>query len=209
MTRQRIRIQFRKGDDLRFISHRDLVRVFERMFRRIGLKLRMSEGFHPKVKMSFPSALGLGMEGAAEIMEFELEDWTALDRLIELFAKHAPAGLNIFSAVEIDPQQPKPRVESFTYRIPVPSEKLNQVKNAIERFQNQLTCLIEREDRKEPIDVRVGLQSLDLVDDELVICLRHTPTASVRPREVLDLLELTDLEREGYYLTRTAVNLAS
>ena len=46
MSRQRVQIRFRKHDDLRFIGHRDLLRTLERLFRRAGLKLRMSEGFH-------------------------------------------------------------------------------------------------------------------------------------------------------------------
>ena len=69
---QRLRIRFRKEGDLRWISHRDLVRTVERLCRRAELALRMSEGFHPKPKMSFPSALALGIEGRGEVMELEL-----------------------------------------------------------------------------------------------------------------------------------------
>ena len=54
MVRQRVRIRFRKQGDLRLIGHRDLVRCLERLFRRAGLPLGMSEGFHPKPRMSFP-----------------------------------------------------------------------------------------------------------------------------------------------------------
>ena len=72
--RQRVRIHFQKVGDLRWISHRDLVRVFERIFRRAGLKLSMSEGFHPKARMSFPSALALGIAGQDEVMDVELAE---------------------------------------------------------------------------------------------------------------------------------------
>ena len=60
MIRQRVRIRFPKQDDLRLISHRDLMRAWERLFRRAGVALSMSEGFHPKPRMSFPSALAVG-----------------------------------------------------------------------------------------------------------------------------------------------------
>ena len=63
--RQRVRIRFRKSGDLRLIGHRDLVRAWERAFRRAALPLGMSEGFHPKPRMSIPAALGLGIEGLA------------------------------------------------------------------------------------------------------------------------------------------------
>ncbi|HBO42708.1 MAG TPA: hypothetical protein DD670_01970 [Planctomycetaceae bacterium] len=62
-VRQRVRIRFSKQGDLRLIGHRDLVRVMERLFRRAELPLGMSQGFHPKPRMSFPTALALGIGG--------------------------------------------------------------------------------------------------------------------------------------------------
>ncbi len=79
MIRQRVRIRFRKEDDLRLISHRDLVRTLERLFRRAELPLGMSEGFHPKPRMSFPSALAVGIAGTDEVMELELSQQRTAD----------------------------------------------------------------------------------------------------------------------------------
>ena len=59
----RIRIRFTKKGDLRLLSHRDLVRAFERLFRRVGVELAMSQGFHPRPLMTFPDALALGIAG--------------------------------------------------------------------------------------------------------------------------------------------------
>ena len=70
--RHRVRIWFRKAGDLRFISHRDLVRTWERIFRRAELQLSRSEGFHPKPRMSFPAALAVGIAGTHELVEIEL-----------------------------------------------------------------------------------------------------------------------------------------
>ena len=72
--RHRARITFRKHGDLRFIGHRDLVRVFERMLRRTGVGLALSQGFHPKAKLSFPLALAVGIEGARELLEVEFSE---------------------------------------------------------------------------------------------------------------------------------------
>jgi len=74
MNRVRVRVRFRKRDDLRWISHHDLARTFERWLRRAGLPLRRSAGFHPKPKLSFPSALALGIAALDEVMEFELSE---------------------------------------------------------------------------------------------------------------------------------------
>src|SRR5262245_60785641 len=76
--RQRVRVRFTKQDDLRWISHRDLMRVWERLFRRAGVALSMTEGFHPKPRINFPSALAVGIAGLDELVEIDLaEEMTA------------------------------------------------------------------------------------------------------------------------------------
>src|SRR5215475_14275688 len=72
--RQRVRIRFTKQDDLRWISHRDLMRVWERLFRRAGVALSMTEGFHPKPRINFPSALAVGIAGLDELLEVDLSE---------------------------------------------------------------------------------------------------------------------------------------
>ncbi len=74
MVRLRVRIRFSKQGDLRLIGHRDLMRCLERVFRRAQLALGFSQGFHPKPRMTFPSALAVGIEGLDEVMEVELAD---------------------------------------------------------------------------------------------------------------------------------------
>jgi hypothetical protein len=54
----------------------------ERLFRRAGLRLGMSEGFHPKPRLSFPSALAVGIEGLDEVMELELAQTYSADELL-------------------------------------------------------------------------------------------------------------------------------
>ena len=91
--RQRLRLRFSKQGDLRWISHRDLARAMERMVRRAGLVLRMSEGFHPKPKMAFPSALAVGIAGRAEVMELELACPADPDEVATRLNSQAPPGL--------------------------------------------------------------------------------------------------------------------
>ena len=92
MVRQRVRIRFRKQGDLRFVGHRDLVRSLERLFRRAGLALGMSQGFHPKPKMSFPSALAVGIEGLDEVMELELAEPQSAEELLSRLCGRRGAG---------------------------------------------------------------------------------------------------------------------
>lgn len=66
----RLRIAYRKGGDLRFLSHLDLVRTFERALRRSGLPIAFSQGFNPRIRLSFPGALSTGIESECE--EFDV-----------------------------------------------------------------------------------------------------------------------------------------
>ncbi len=100
MVRQRARIRFRKQGDLRLIGHRDLARLLERLFRRAGLRMGMSEGFHPKPRMGFPSALAVGIEGRDEVMELELAESCTVEELSERLHAHALPGLE-FHTLEV------------------------------------------------------------------------------------------------------------
>ena len=77
MIRHRIRVRFEKSGTLRYIGHRDLMRLLERLFRRAGVVPAMSEGFHPKPRVSFPLALAVGIEGRAELFELEIRGFLA------------------------------------------------------------------------------------------------------------------------------------
>ncbi len=211
MIRQRVRIRFRKDGDLRLISHRDLARVFERMFRRAGLKLSMSEGFHPKARVSFPSALSLGIASLAEVMEFDLAEIPEAASLEALLKEVSPSGLTITELRLLDTGEKKCRVEQFVYEFPVPQQLHEKVADSIANLLTQDSFLIEREGKKKKksVDVRAGLDSVELEDDRVRFRLWASREASVRPREVLEVLGLDGLEKDGHFLTRTDVVLLS
>jgi uncharacterized protein (DUF2344 family) len=75
-TRPRLRIRFTKLGKIRWTSHRDVARMWERAFRRVQLPLAYSEGFSPRPRVSFGLALSTGHESLAEYLDVEL---TGLD----------------------------------------------------------------------------------------------------------------------------------
>ncbi len=76
-VREKVRVRFRKGGDLRLVSHHDLMRTFERMLRRAALPFHSSEGFHPKARFVFALSLPLGIVGCEEVVELELDEAVA------------------------------------------------------------------------------------------------------------------------------------
>jgi radical SAM-linked protein len=207
--RQRLRLRFCKQGDLRWISHRDLARTMERLVRRAGLVLRMSEGFHPKPKLAFPSALAVGIEGRAEVMELELACPVDPREVETRLNAQAPPGLMVSQVQSVNTGQGKARIRTMTYQFPVPHERRQQVEQAIEQLLAGSTLLVLRDDRSEPVDMRADLESLEWCDDVVRFRILATQQASLRPRDVLQALGLANLEQQGYFLTRSEVELTS
>lgn len=204
----RVRIRFSKEGDLRLISHRDLVRTVERLFRRAGVALALSEGFHPKPRLSFPSALALGIAAADEVLEVKLAEDVDSHELSARLTQHAPPGMRICQVQVIPQGQPKLRVQSATYELSLPGERVHQAAAAIDHLQACEQFLIERSGRDEPFDLKSHLLDVHLADEHLSFSLLVNQQGSVRPQEVLQALNLADLPTSGCHLTRTAVKIA-
>jgi len=69
----RYRLYYRKEGPAKYLSHNDLIHIIQRSIRRAGFQVELTQGFHPKMKISFPPALALGMEGKGEVLEFRSE----------------------------------------------------------------------------------------------------------------------------------------
>jgi radical SAM-linked protein len=207
MIRQRVRIRFRKTGDLRLIGHRDLVRTWERLLRRCHVSLSMSEGFHPKPRMSFPSALAVGISGLNEVMEVELAEPLSPDELKQRLAAQAPPGLSINHVALVPAGEKKPQPGRFLYEMPIPAERRDQLRESISRLLAREAHLVEREGASHPIDVRGGIDGLELDEGWLRLRLNVGPRASVRPGEVLAALDAEDLFAQGFPLQRTDVEV--
>jgi radical SAM-linked protein len=192
---------------VRQISHLDLLRTMERLFRRAGLQLGMSEGFHPKPRMSFPSALAVGIAGQDEVMEVELNEERPTEELLAQLQRHAPAGLEIVSVESLAEGAPKPQVARVRLQMPVPAERQSAARERIAQLMAETSYRVDRGPDHNPIDLRPYLEELSLDGDTLHIQLRVTRQGTGRPREVLVALGLEDLEQQGYHLTRTVVEL--
>ncbi len=95
---QRLRIRFSRGEELKFISHLDLMRCWERALRRAQVPLAYSEGFtpHPRISLAVPLALGVTSE--AELMDINLTRWVSPHWFSSGVAQQLPCGLKILAA---------------------------------------------------------------------------------------------------------------
>jgi radical SAM-linked protein len=208
MSRDKVRIRFRKDGDLRFLSHHDLMRTLERMLRRAGLPFRSTEGFHPKPRMAFASALGLGIIGHAEAVEIEFDGPVDPDEVRRRLAAQAPPGLTILAARRIDPRATA-QVTQASYFVPLPADRPADLPRRVADLLAQEACWVTRT-RPQPkqVNIRPYLLGLTLGEQGLTMDLRVTPGGTARPEEVLQALGLGDLLAAGAILERTALVLA-
>lgn len=206
MVRQRVRIRFRKQGDLRWIGHRDLARALERVFRRAGVALAMSQGYHPKPRMSFPSALAVGIEGLEEVMEVELAEALPADSLAARLNAHAPPGLEFTSAEGLPPQARKARLSRAAYEIAVPADRQAEATHRIEQLLAAPPGLLGSE-RDPEARLRASIEELCLSGGVLRMRLRADPPGCAGPRDVLAALGLEDLLQQGATLVRSRVEL--
>lgn len=209
MVRQRVRIRFCKRGNLRLIGHRDLMRCLERLFRRARLPLGMSEGFHPKPRMTFPLALALGIEGIDEVAEFELSEHCVAEDVLSRLRAEALPGLAFASAEVLPDGSKKAEVRRVAYEAPIPAKCRDGLAERIDRLMARSSYPVRRPKSDSTVDLRDQLEELTLHDEALAMRLRTGRGAKVSPRDVLTALGLTGLEQQGVCLTRTAVEIQS
>ncbi|MFE2676235.1 TIGR03936 family radical SAM-associated protein, partial [Streptomyces hygroscopicus] len=97
---QRIRLRYTKRGRLRFTSHRDFQRAFERALRRAEVPMAYSAGFTPHPKVSYANAAPTGTGSEAEYLEIQLTEARDPETLRVLLDASLPVGLDITDAVE-------------------------------------------------------------------------------------------------------------
>ena len=200
MIRQRIRVRFSKQGKFKFIGHKDLLRTLESLFRRARLPLAMSSGFHPKVRMSFPSALALGYESIDEVLELEMNESAEPVNTGVLLAdlnRHSLEGLTFLSARLLNEGEKKAGLISSTYQIVIPPELREQVSKQVEKFLAEKSIIVSKTNGK-PVDVRSAV--LQLVFDEtgeLTVELQTQTGPEAGIKEVLVVLGI----EKGLFVT--------
>jgi radical SAM-linked protein len=208
MERQRVRMRFRKEGDLRLISHRDLLTAIERLFRRIGLKLSMSGGFHPRPRISFPLSLALGIRGLDEVFEVEIDAVVDDAQFLAQLQAAAPPGLVFTSAESIPAGSPRLSVAAATYEIDVPPEHAVGLTERVTAFLAERSHVVSREHRDQKVDVRAAVEEITMAESSLRMrLLTDSAAASAKPQEVLQAIGLERLLDEGQCLTRTELTL--
>jgi radical SAM-linked protein len=197
-----LRLRFTERGKVRFVSHRDVARAFDRAFRVNQLPLAFTEGFSPRPKVSFGLALSVGHESDAEYLDVELREPLDAATLIAPLTESLPEGIAVTGAVALVDRAPalQESVTTVDYRVtpfdlrdePLPAHVLaDLVAAATDRAELPVTQV--RKGQERVVDVKPVITTIELVLDAaadaavLELSLSTQPRGA-RPREVLDAL---------------------
>ena len=176
----------------------------------------MSQGFHPKAKISSPSALALGIAGEDEVLDLELDENAEpveTDRLLASLNGRSIEGLEFLSARLLGDREQKARMESGTFSVRIPEASRSRISEKIGRLMNSESAVVEKSNGKK-VDVRPAIVSLDFFPEtgELRTEILANKQAHNGPEVGFrDLLATLDLEKELFrslFPRRTKVRLA-
>lgn len=122
---QRLRIKFRRGEELKFISHLDITRLWHRALTRAGIALAYSQGFSPHPKMSLAAPLAMGVTGEAELLDIVLARWLSPHSFASLVSQQLPPGMEIAQVYPIAETAPSLQslVRFAEYRVELETRK--------------------------------------------------------------------------------------
>ena len=156
-TVQRVRLRYAKRGRLRFTSHRDFARAFERALRRAGVPMAYSAGFSPHPKISYVGAAPTGVASEAEYLEIGLAVQVDVEELRRAIDDVLPDGLDIVDAVESRGGSLPERIQAAFWRVELAGVTEAEVEHAVQAFLACDQVLVSRltKDGRREIDARV------------------------------------------------------
>jgi len=197
-------IKFSLGGTLRFLSHAEMLRVFQRACVRAGFNIQYSQGFNPRPKMSLPLPRPVGVESDEELLclrickELRVRQSDA-DKLCHFVRDKLSAQLPegcVLSSISIAQTGTSFQPCSATYVLAVRPEYLNEDLTArIELLLASESLSVRRQTGKKNakpknVDVRDFLKSIKADDRSIIVECNISPAGSIRIDEILGLLEL-------------------
>lgn len=206
-------VRFGRGKAIQYISHLDLMRVWERMFRRARLPLAYSQGFNPRPRITFAAPLPVGVLSRGDLLEVVLEECLPEETVLQGLRSQTVPDLAVESATVVPGhrQSLPARMREAVYEIELWGTTPEAIERAVRALLEapQVPMRTERGGRVREYDLRplvLELALTDRVEMRLRARLRHDPQATGRPDDLLRALGHDPAQAE---VTRTELVLAS
>jgi radical SAM-linked protein len=190
----RLRVRFCRGEELKFISHLDIIRLWLRAMRRAGIPLEYSEGFSPHPRISLAVPLSVGVTADNELMDISVTKVVSPHWFVDTVNRQLPDGLKVLEATPIGANVPslQSQVRYTQYQVEVKSDKNEEeIKGDIDRLLalESLPWHHERDTGRKSYDLRNLVDDIWVVEMKAESCvlgmiLRCDESGSGRPEQV-------------------------
>jgi radical SAM family uncharacterized protein/radical SAM-linked protein len=185
---KKYRLVFSKKGDLRYLSHLELGRLLGRAFKRVGLRMIFSQGYHPLPKISFYSALPVGIESLQETIDIQIyaNKHSSENRLKENINRQMPKGIAIQTVTDITQDVRSVKLQETEYVIRHKDLQLDP--NHLERFIAAQDFSITKKGKNgaQIINARPLVKSISLVSPNSVsLCLNHSSSSELKASEII------------------------
>lgn len=202
---QRLRIKFSRGPEVKFISHLDIVRLWQRAFNRAGIEIAYSTGFTPHPKISLAAPLPIGVTSEGELMDVYIVRGTAPHYFITAVNQQLPPGIRVEKVHPITFNLPslQSQVSRADYRVEVDTEKgPPDIHSAVEDLlaRDHLPWQHQRDTGPHRYDLRALIESICVTSwtppsGILEMRLRCDSGGSGRPEQVTTALGFSERPR--------------
>ena len=212
-----LRMAFKKTGMIKFISHLDTIRLFNRAIQRAGVPILWSEGFNPHQKLSIAQPLSVGMESEFEVMDMEVEDGADPEEIKAALNGALPKGMEIIEATaDFDPKSVFERIAKTEYRFFFPEAhygSVDELKKMVDEAMEKDEILVRRRKKKGKKrivveeDIKDGIFSLAWEEEAdgaaLYAVLRAGGNGNLRPdRFLMGLFETRGVDIDYIQIRR-------
>lgn len=198
---QRLRIRFCRGQEVKFISHLDILRLWQRALHRAEIPLAYSEGFSPHPRISLAAPLPIGVTSQAELMGILCTKWVSPHFFTAAVSQQLPPGIEILQVYPIALSLPslQSQIRFAEYRVEVETEKgQKDIESALTSLLSikHLPWRHQRDTGTRNYDLRALIDDLWLIDwrsgyGTVGMRLRCDNSGSGRPEQVATALGFT------------------
>lgn len=167
----KVRVQYEKGEAVRYIGHLDLLHAFIRAMRRSGLQLTYSQGFNPRPVTNFAMPLSLGTTGLMEYGDIEFDEEYQLEEITARLNACLPSGLAVSktglrgaSFLEI---------EAADYTVSLQTDFPSQLLHAAQDFFQQESIVVLKKSKKKQreVDIKPMVLAYHFAEEKMCVSL--------------------------------------
>lgn len=188
------RLKFSRGDEVKYISHLDIMKVFEMTMRRAKIKISYSQGFNPHPNIVFGLPMGVGLVSLAEYMDISLEENLSPNNLKSLLNENLPDGFNILDAkIKEQKKNIMSQIAAARYEIALTMNTILQKKlilQKIDEFVKKDTIMVLKKSKKSEriVDIKPLVLNINFKESKTLTYENRGDDFKKQKRFILEVL---------------------